>query len=195
MRGPGMAHCAHHSDAIHEFWLRLSFSIISGVTKESVKTVLEWVSLLQLTLETTGSFHFHSTDLRRSAVLGPRSVPLRLLHTPLAFSFICMAVVKYGAISFSRWANLSSPSFSPLYNLHFYFWPGWLSDSFILKTQNIWRTFHIAILLYYVVWEVSFTWSNFLILDLWIRWYVLCFFLLERSIILIMDSFPFCSLF
>ena len=40
MRGPEMAHCAHHSDAIHEFWLRLSFSIISGVTKERVKTVL-----------------------------------------------------------------------------------------------------------------------------------------------------------
>lgn len=51
-----------------------------------------------------------------------------------------MAAVKYGAISSS-----------PLYKLHFDFWPGWLSDSFILETQNFGQTFHIVFLLYYVV--------------------------------------------
>lgn len=115
-----------------------------------------------------------------SAVLGPRSVPFRLLQTPLAFSVIYMAAVKYGAIFFS-----------PLYKLHFDFWPGWLRDSFILETQNFWQTFHIVFFAILCCGGVSFTWNNFLLLDLWIRLYVFCFFLLEPSIILIMDSFPF----
>lgn len=127
-----------------------------------------------------------------SAVLGPRSVPPQASAYTAGIFFHLYGCGEVWSYLFFPLSHLSSPSFSPLYNLHFYFWPGRLSDSFILETQNIWRTFHIVILLYYVVWGVSFTWSNFLILDLWICLYVLCFFLLEWSIILIMDSFPFC---
>lgn len=168
MRGPEMAHCAHHSDAIREFWLRLSFSLISGVTK-----VLGWVvPLLQLALETTGQFHSHSTDLRRLRCSWTEFSPL-----PASADTTSVFCHLYGCGEL--WSYLFLSTFTFLLLAWVAKWFFYLRDSELLT--NISYSFFVILCC-----------GGFLILDLWICLYVLCFFLLETSIILIMDSFPFC---
>lgn len=44
--------------------------------------------------------------------------------------------------------SMELTSFLLLYKLLFYFWPGWLNNSFISETRNFWQTFQIIFFCY-----------------------------------------------